>query len=305
MGVYKNQMRTRTNAIAHLALLGVTLFYSGNYIIAQDVMQGGFIPPKAFVVFRVFGAGLLFWLLSRLFIREKLRREDVPYFLLCAFIGIVLAQFTFFIGLERTPTINASLLVSATPVNVAIFSVFLLKEKLTAYKIIGMVLAGCGAILLLSGRGQFEFKSEYFTGNLLIIINTITYGLYLVLIRPLVMKYHPITVIKWVFTFSMPFVGWYGWKSVGEIEWTSFNQYAWIGLAYVIIFATFLTYSLNAFAIRALSPVVVGLYLYLQPFLTTLFSIAFEKDTLDGYKVISGLLIFSGLYFAAIRRKVK
>ena len=288
---------------AHLALLFVTLCYSGNFLIAQDVMRLDFIAPKALVFFRVFGAGAMFWMISLLYTRERLQKKDIPYFLLCSLIGIILAQNVFLIGLEKTPTINASLLISTTPIIVAIFSFLILKESFTKWKVFGLILAAFGAFILISNEAQFEFDPDFRMGNLLILLNALVYGLYLVLIKPLLMKYHPLTVIKWVFTFAMPFIMIISWKELVEIEWQAFNSFAWMGLGYVIVFATFFTYSLNAYGIKKLSPVIAGLYLYLQPLLTTFLSVFFEKDSLDLKKGIAGLLILVGLYFVAFFRK--
>jgi len=261
-------------------------------------MQEDFIPPLALVCFRVFGAGLLFWVFQSVFVRESLDKKDIPYYLLCSLIGIVIAQNTFLMGLEKTPTINASLLISTTPVLVAIFSVFLLKEKLTSNKIIGLLLAATGTLILILSKGKFEVGSDYFTGNLLIFLNAITYGLYLVLIKPMLRKYHPLTVIKWVFTFASPVIFLIAYQELKAIDWSGFTTFAWTGLVYVVIFATFFTYLLNAYAIKILSPVVAGLYLYVQPFLTTILSIAFGKDNLTVYKILAGFFILTGLYFA-------
>lgn len=261
-------------------------------------MQGSFISPQAFVFFRVFGAGIMFWGFHAFFIKEAIARKDIPYFILCAFIGIVLAQNTFMMGLEKTPTINASLLVSTTPILVAIFSIFLLKEKLTNNKLIGLILAATGTFILLFSKGQFELSNDYFIGNLLIFLNAICYGLYLVLIKPLLRKYHPLTVIKWVFTLAAPFILILSCEELTQIQWQAFTPYAWIGLVYVVVFATFFTYSFNAYAIKVLTPVIAGLYLYLQPFLTTVISVAFGKDHITVYKIIAGIFILGGLYYA-------
>nr|WP_262914141.1 DMT family transporter [Portibacter lacus] len=139
---------------------------------------------------------------------------------------------------------------------------------------------------------------DYIFGNSLVFLNAIVYGLYLVLIKPMLKKYHPLTVIKWVFTFASPAILLISFPELKEINWQGFSGYAWFGLCYVILFATFCTYALNAYAIKILSPVIAGLYLYLQPFLTTILSISFSKDQLTTTKVIAGIFILTGLFFA-------
>jgi drug/metabolite transporter (DMT)-like permease len=283
---------------AHLALLAVTIFYSCNFIIAQDIMQGSFVPPIALVGLRVFGAGFLFWIFHSIFIKEPISKKDIPYFLLCSLFAIILAQNTFLLGLEKTPTINASLLVSTTPILVALFSVLILKDKLTLNKIIGLGLAAIGTMILLLSKGRFDISNQYLLGNVLMFLNAATYGMYLVLIKPLLSRYHPLTVIKWVFAFSAPLVLIMSYNELANIRWNEFTPYAWIGLFYVVIFATFFTYAFNAYAIKILSPVIAGLYLYLQPFLTTILSVYLGKDELTVFKIIAGVFILSGLYYA-------
>ena len=289
--------------LAHFALVAVTLFYSVNFIISQDVMRGDFIPPLALVFFRVIGAGILFWIVHLVFIKEKIRKEDISYLLLCSLIGIVIAQNTFLYGLERTPTINASLIISTTPLMVTLFAIFILKEKFTKNKAIGLILAAIGAFVLISYKSKFQLGDDYTLGNLFMFLNALSYGLYLVLIKPMLNKYHPLTVIKWVFTFASPVILIISYQELRAIEWSEFTPFAWSGLVYVVVFATFFTYSLNAYAIKILSPVIAGMYLYFQPFLTSILSVMLGKDTLNTAKIVAGVLILSGLFIATNRSK--
>lgn len=185
---------------------------------------------------------------------------------------------------------------------VTIFSVILLKEKFTKYKFLGLTLAAAGAVILLTNKARFELGNTYIVGNLLILLNATSFGLYLVLIKPLLSRYHPITVIKWVFTFAAPVILMYSFSELKQVEFENFSNYAWGGLAYVIVFATFFTYSFNAYAIKVLTPVIAGLYLYLQPFITSSLSVLLDRDTLDSNKILAGVFILTGLYFAAFRK---
>lgn len=188
---------------------------------------------------------------------------------------------------------------------VTIFSVVILKQKLTKYIYFGLVLAALGSFILISSKSKFQFGENYVFGNILIFLNAVTYGLYLVLLKPMLNKYHSLTVVKWVFTFASPVILIISFPELRKIQWQEFTNYAWIGLFYVIVFATFFTYSLNAYAINILTPVLAGFYLYLQPFLTSTLSILFERDELNLIKIVSGIFILSGLYFAAIKTNPK
>ncbi len=295
--------RSKKYILAHLALLFVTLCYSGNFIIAQDIMRGDFISPIALVFFRVAGAGVLFWIVHFFLIKESIQRKDLGYLFLCAIVGVVLSMNTFLFGLEKTPTINASLIISTTPIIVTVFSFLILKERINIHKSIGLLLGLSGTIILILSKDRFQLGNNYVVGNLLIFSNAISFGLYLVMLKPMLNKYHSITVVKWVFTLGAPFIFLISFSEVRKIEWSSFSNYAWIGLIYVIVFATFCTYALNAWAIKILTPVIAGLFLYLQPFLTTILSISFGKDVLTFIKIVAGILILTGLYFVIFKKE--
>ncbi len=303
-------MQLSTKLKAHLALLLVAMIYGGNFIIAKEVMNNNYLEPLAFILLRVSVGLVLFWTFAALFVREKVDKQDFPRLAACALFGIALNQMFFFMGLELTTPINASLIMTCTPIIVLIISALLINEKITARKVIGIILGGVGAILLIAYDKRVAFSSQELTGDLLIVINSSSFGIFLVIVKKLMEKYHAITVTKWLFTIGLFYVLPFGITPLVNTQWSGFTTGAWIGVAYVLIGTTFLAYLLNTFALKVVPPSIVSIYIYLQPFFATSLALLLGLDTLSTIKILAGTLIFTGVYMASIAgqkrtRKIK
>ncbi len=217
----------------------------------------------------------------------------------CSIFGIAVNQLYFFSGLSLTSPINASLIMTTTPLLVLLASAVLLGEKITPLKIIGILIGALGAGVLITSGKSIELGEQAWLGNLLVFINASSYGVYLVLVKPLMIKYHPFTVIRWVFLFGIIWLTPFGASEIMQTEWSSFNVNVWLAVGYVLIFTTFFAYLFNAFALSKVNPSVVSIYIYLQPLLTSLIAILAVKDQLSPVKILAGILIFIGVYMVS------
>jgi drug/metabolite transporter (DMT)-like permease len=287
---------------AHIALFTVNLIYGINYTFAKDVMSGGHLEPFGFILTRVSGAVLLFWLVSSAIKHEKIEKRDMIKLALCGMTGVAINQMLFFKGLDLTTPINAAIIMTINPVLVLLMSAIFLSEKINAIKIMGVLLGLTGAFLLIT-QGRIHdiqlIDSSTGLGNLLVLINAASYGVYLILAKPLMQKYSPITVIKWVFTFGLFMVLPFGWPEFRAAEWSSFDSGIWWRIGFVVLGTTFLAYLLNIFALKEVSPSVVSTYIYLQPLLAGLFAILLGSDQLNGLMILCALLIFAGVYLVS------
>ncbi len=283
---------------AHLALLGANLIYGINYSVAKDVM-GQYVPPFGFILSRVIGATLLFWLAHSLLYSEKVQRNDLVKLFFAGLFGVAVNQLLFFKGLDITTPINASIIMTSNPILVLIAANFLLKERLTVFKLAGIFLGLAGALILLFVKADFSFGSQTWVGDLMVFFNAASYGVYLVMVKPLMQKYKPITVIKWVFLFGLILVFPFGIREFSEIDFTTFTPVIWGEFLFVIVATTFLAYLLNIYALKRVSPSVVSTYIYLQPLLASIFAIAMHQDHLDWVKIFSACLIFAGVFLVS------
>lgn len=286
----------------HIALMIVTLLYSANYSIAKFALPE-YLQPFGFIIVRIFCAGILFWLFSLKDGQERISdKKDFWLILICAFFGVAQNQLLFFKGLSLTSPINASVIMTTSPVVVMLTAYLMGREKLTAFKIVGVAIAGFGAYLLLTKDGV-SLSEGNFLGDLLILFNGASYAIYLVLVKPLMLKYKPITVIKWMFLFGGVMVFPFGLEQLLEVEWQTLPLSAWLSIVYVVVGATFTVYLLNVWALQFVNSSVVGIYIYIQPVFTALIAMTLRGDVLEAETVIYSLLIMGGVYLVSYRKK--
>lgn len=289
------------NIKAHISLFSVNLIYALSFGFSKDVMDG-YLPAFAFILLRVLGATILFWLIF--YKTEKIERKDYGKLAIAGIFGVAANQLMFFEGLDNTSTINASIIMVTTPILVLIFSYIMLKEQISKRKILGVFLGLMGAILIITLKENSSNNESTFYGDLFIFLNASSYALYLVLVKPLMQKYSPYTVIKWVFSFGLIYVIPFGMSQADSINFNMTTPII-LKILFVIIFTTFLTYLLTMYSLNKVSPTVVSSYVYLQPVLTTIIAliIGFEKLTIINF--ICGLIIFIGVYLVSFNPQNK
>ena len=286
--------------LAHIFLFVANLIYAINYTFAKDVMPG-FIQPSGFILLRVTGAVTLFSLIYFLFVNERVAKKDIIRLAICGVFGVAINQLFFFEGLNLTSPINAAIIMTINPVLVMIMSGLILYEKINARKGIGIVLGLIGASTLILHGGSVSGNTDYMVGNIFVFVNATSYGLYLVLVKPLMQKYHPFTVMFYVFAFGLLYVLPFGYTELLEVEWTSFPSIIIWEVIFVVVCTTFIAYLLNTSALRILNPSTVSIYIYLQPVLATIFAVWVGSDTISQNKIISAIIIFIGVYLVSVR----
>lgn len=290
-------MKGRYSAL--IALVLVQLFYGVTFTFANDVIDGGHIPPFGFILLRVVCATALFWLFDCFVRSEKIQRRDFPKLITAAFFGVALNMLSFFKGLQYTTPINGSVIMITVPIIVLILSAFILKEQVTKIKILGIGLGLSGALVLSLYGGPSQKGENIALGNFLVFVNAASYSYYLILIKKLTAKYHPYSFIKWLFLFGCIMILPFGLQELTAVGWGSFTPYIWFSIGFVIVFATFGTYLLNPLALNTLKATTVSTFLYLQPIFAGLFAIAMGSDSMDMTKAFAGVLIFIGVYLVS------
>ena len=290
--------------LAHLAVIAANIIYGLNYVIAKGIMPD-YLQPRVIILFRVLGAMIVFQLVSLFFPKEKVSKKDLWRLALCAVFGIAINQIMFFEGLNLSTPINASIIMVSIPILVLLFSHFFIGDRMSTNKIIGILLGALGAAWLILHGSDFSFTSGTFIGNLFLLINASSYALFLVLVKPLMAKYSPLTIMKWLFTFGLVLVFPFSIRLTLDADYTQIPFKIWMSVGYVILFTTVLAYFLNNFSLKKISPTMNSSYAYLQPFLATLVALALGKDYLTWTEVIAALFIFTGVYFVSRKAGVQ
>lgn len=300
-------MNAPARPLAHLALFTVNFLYGVNYVVAKGLMPG-IIGPSGFILLRVLGAGALFWSL-RAWRPERVSIADMGRLALCAFFGVALNQMLFFHGLMRTSPLNASIIMVATPVLVLIMAGLILKERITWLKAIGVLMGAAGALALVLLKPAGDTSGATVLGDLFILINATSYGIFLVIVKPLLRKYSAVTVMAWCFLFALLPIVLFGAEELLAVQWPLLTAAHGMALSFVVVLVTFAAYLLNTWALGQVSPTVVGTYIYMQPVLAAVFTWLFVQlgpdrlgipgtyeASLNLAQVLCAMAIFTGVY---------
>ena len=286
---------------ALLAATLVSIIYGVTFTIAKDVMPK-YVQPFGFITLRVGGSMILFWLFAPFFSTEKIEKADFPRIIAAAFFGVALNMLTFFKGLSYTSPIMGAVLMVTTPMIVLVLSAILMKERMKKQKVFGLILGLIGTVfLILYGKSVIN-ASNATLGNILVFINAVSYGFYLIIVKKLMDKYNAFAFVKWIYTFGFLMVLPFGWSEFQAVDYANLPTDIIWKIGFVVIFSTFLTYLLNLVSMRELKPTTVAVFIYLQPLFATIFAISLGKDDLGWVKIISAVLIFTGVYLVTQKR---
>lgn len=289
-----------TNRVwALLAATLATCIYGINHTVSKTLMAE-YVPPFAIIIIRVFGAAILFWLISIFTTNQKIDRKDIPRIVGSAIFGMSINMLLSFKGLSLSTPINSSVIVTVSPIIVFILSAFLIREKITWLKASGAIIGLFGALILILFGKQMSFNAaDIPLGNTLIFINATSYGIYLIMVKPLTKKYSAITLMKYLFLtaciINLP------------ICYSEFNTVAWQALpfdaiwriVFVIIGTTFLTFLLNIYALKEISASTLGVFVYLQPVIAISYAIFIGADQLNTIKIMAAALVFLGVFMVS------
>lgn len=295
----------KNTTLGFLAALGATVIYGLNHTIAKNVMPV-YISPFGFILLRVLGAAILFWIASIFVKHERIERKDWPRLIACSFLGMVINMLAFFKGLELSTPVNSSVIITISPIIVFIFSAILLKEKIKLIRSAGILFGFVGALILVLYTAKTGLNAPNIPlGNILFIVNSFAYGLYLVLVKPLIEKYNVINLLKWLFLLAIFMNFPLTIDEFSSVHWTNLPiKEAILPMVFVVVGTTFCTYLFNAYALRTLSPSTVSSFIYLQPIVGIIYAVSTKSDSLSLVSVIGMILIFIGIYLVTKKQHV-
>ncbi|MGA7617442.1 MAG: DMT family transporter [Thermoanaerobaculia bacterium] len=286
----------------HAALGTVALLFSINYVVAKIALRE--IDPLAFAWLRVVGAAALLHALARSRrspLSARLTRSDLRKLVGYTFLGVVFNQLLFINGLARTSAHEAAILITTIPIFTLIGAFALRLEKASLAKAAGIAIAASGALLIIGLEGAAQRQGRL-TGDILILLNCISYGTYLVVSRPLVMRLSPARVIRIIFTLGIPLMLPFSIHSLLAQDWSSVHASSWAALAVVVAGPTVGAYLLNAWALARIESSVVAAYTYLQPVFASILAFLVLGERLSLVTAAGALLIIAGVWLASGKR---
>ena len=286
-------------SIAHIALVFTNIFFAINLSAVKHLTNNGLVQAFGLNVVRIGFSVILFWILYLIKpVNIKIEKADRMRFFLCALFGIAINQLFFIKGLSLTYPIHAALLLLITPILIVIIAAWVLKEKLGLLKTTGLALGVSGAMVLILTKDNTGNAGNVLIGDLFIIINAISYTTYFIMVKPLMVKYNAVVVLRWIFTIGLMLVLPFGWTEFTEIPWKQYTGIDFTSMGLIVISGTFLAYLFNLYGIKILGASVAGFYIYTQPVFAALIAMLFLHEQLALYKIIAAVLIFSGVYLA-------
>ena len=283
--------------IGHLACFAAYAIFGFNIIICKDLTSGNFIPPRVLFCLRSLGAGSLFWLLSLFMPKEKVEKKDYIRIFAASMLGFFTCQLTFLVGIPHITPMDCSILTAMSPIYTMAIAAIVLKEPLTFQKAGGVAISFAGIIYLILSRtdtGGGVAQTTPF-GIFMIILNSLSFSMYLGIFKPLIGKYSVVTFMKWIFLFaaaiSLPLAG----KSMLSLDWAAIPDIQLAELAYLIVCATFISYFLIPVGQKRIRPTLVSMYSYIQPIIAIVISICIGMDVLTWQKVVAAVMVFGGV----------
>lgn len=289
-------------------MLGANCMWGLMSPISKFVMMAGVVSPLVVTDMRITGAMILFWVASFFQKPEHVGHKDLARLFGAALLGIVLNQGCFIFGVSLSSPGDASIITTSMPLWAMLLAAFILKEPITGKKVLGIAAGACGALMLIMGSGSHvknmaSAGGDYaIWGDLLVLSAQFCYALYIVVYKDFVNKYSLITIMKWMFTYAficvIPF-------SAGDLMQTVWSQLSWteiMGLTYIVVCATFLSYMFIVVGQKILRPTVAGMYNYVQPLVACIVAVIWGMDTFNWIKAVAIVLIFSGVYLVTASR---
>lgn len=225
-----------------------------------------------------------------------LSRRDLPLLATLSFLGVALNQLCFLLGIERTSTSHAAVLIGLTPLFVLVASAVWGLETLTARRMVGMAVALLGvAVLQLTRTSSGEAT---ILGDLLIAGASLTFAIYTVMGKKLTARQGGLTIATFSYVIGgvllLPVALWHG---IG-FDFGRVSGVAWTSLAYMTLFPSALCYLIFYYALKHIPASRVSNVGYLQPLLATMLGIWLLGDTVSSELVAGGSLVVTGVFLS-------
>ena len=284
----------------HAALWVANIIWGLNAPIGKSVLWSeanpGGVNPFAMSVYRMAGACLLFWVASLFVPRERVAPRDIVLLLFASVFGIQLNQMLFLWGLSLTSPIDTSIIATVVPVLTMVLATLFLREPITWLKAGGVFLGCAGAVILILASQHSTGHTSSMLGDVLCIVSAVSYATYLTAFRDVIVRYSPVTTMKWMFLFAAIVALVIYYDPLTSVDYAALAPRTWAGIAYVVVGSTFLSYLMVPIGQRYLRPTVVSMYNYVQPVVAVLFTVAIGLDTFGITKGFAALCVFVGVW---------
>ena len=293
----------KQSVVGHLACFLAYAIFGFNIIVCKDLTAGRLISPLAIFTLRSVGAGALFWLISLFTPKENVEKKDYVRIFAASMLGFFVCQVTFLVGIPHITPMDCSVLSAVSPIYTMIIAAIVLKEPITWQKAGGVTISFAGIIYLILSRSSAGGAAETsLFGILMLILNSLSFSLYLGIFKPLIGKYSVVTFMKWIFLFAFVVSAPFSATEIATLDFSTIPSIQLAELAYLIFCATFITYFLIPVGQKRIRPTLVSMYSYVQPIIAIVISITVGIEMLTWQKVLAAIMVFGGVVVVSYSR---
>lgn len=279
----------------HLAFLVANLIFGANVPVARMLMPD-IMSPLALTFFRFSGGMLLFWLASLFYKREHVSLRDKALLFGASLLALTMNQLPFFIGLSKTSPIDASIVMTMSPIVTMLMAAYFIKEPITRKKALGVLVGATGAMIIVFKNATGGSDTGTLLGNIIVFSAVVSFAFYLTLFKGLISRYSPVTIMKWMFLYAtitgLPFC----YSSLRELDLSNFPPNVWLTIAFVVVMATFVAYLMLPIGQKVLRPTTLSMYNYIQPIMASMVAMWIGMDSFGYEQLVATVLVFSGVY---------
>ena len=291
----------------HIAMLAAAVLWGAMSPVAKDVMLSGAVPPLALSALRILGGAMVFWLAGLVLPTAvtgdgRLRWRDVWIVVVMSVLIVSANQGLYIVGIGYTTPFEATVMTTMTPVFTMLLAAVFIAMPMTVMKVTGVVLGLTGALLLAFASrdgADATVASSPALGNLMCLGAQFCAAVYFTLFRGVIGRYHPFTLMKWLFLLGA--VTWvpFTWESLAAVRWSQFDMRLIAEMVYIILFPTFLSYLFMVYAQQRLKPTTVSMYSYVQPLTAAVIASVMGLAAFGWANIIATLMIFGGVAMVA------
>lgn len=293
----------RQTILGAICLSLAASIWGGMYVVSKYVLN--FIPPLTLVWLRFIIAFVVLYMILKITEKKQkktvtIRKKDWLLFAWIGFIGYFISITCQFIGTKLSDAHTGSLVTSATPAFIVIFAAIILKEKLTARRLLSTIIATIGVIIVIGW--DIEIGS-YFIGTIILVGAAITWALLSIYVKIASARFSSLVITTYAIFFSLffitPFMIWEFQSNPIE----HMNLYVVLGVLYLGIVSTAGAFFLWNKGLELMDASIGSLFFFFQPIVGSLLGWLLLNETLNSNFFIGGILIICSVFITTFEKK--
>jgi len=288
-------------AIGYLSVIAAAILWASSGTISKALFLGG-VTPFQLVQIRLTIAALSLGLFLRLFAKQRLRirAQDVAYFLVLGGVGLALVQAAYLYTISKMQVAAAILIQYTSPVFVAAYSIGFWHERLTAIKVIALLLSLFGCYLVVGGY-NLELLRLNRDGALAGLASAVLFALYSLLGERVMHRYQPWTVVFYAFVFAA--LTWNILQPPLHFVYSAYTVKQWICMLYIATFGTIIPFGLFFVGVNQIRSTRATITSTIEPISAGFIAFILLGETLDSLQIIGGVFVIAAIALLQVQRE--